>query len=91
MKYIKPFLDMRYIKMFETFNSEKYYRKITTYEDSVAEPIDMTEKTMYKIKNLFKGSDENGDTMTDPDVEIKYGKYLGSGRDRSLCCRGKSF
>jgi hypothetical protein len=34
MKYIKPFLDMRNIKMFETFNSEKYYREINpSYEE----------------------------------------------------------
>ena len=70
--------DMRYIKMFETFNSEKYYREITTYDDSVAEPIDMSERTLGKIKKLFEGfSDENGEPMTDPDVEIEYGKYPG--------------
>lgn len=75
---------MKWIKLFEAFDKSNYYRKIKTPIEEPIHNLDMSKKIADKIENLFMGTNEMGEPMMDPNVDIEYGKYPGIGPESSM-------
>ena len=75
---------MKWIKLFEAFDKSDYYREIKTPFDESIHNVDMSKKMADKIENLFMGTDEKGEPMMDPNIDIEYGRYPGPGPDSHM-------